>query len=229
VTKPKIKAGIIDLDGTLYQLTPAQKTRRTIRIKSAVLETLISKYSRRKKTLTPEDAYKVYKTEYEKVGDTIRTLISLGIDPEEAWRIPNYPQVAQRLKPDKRLRNMFKELNSAGMLLYLLTSNREDNAKLLLTALDVADMFELPWYTSSNGGPWKPDEQPFKYFLNQKPYKSHEVISVGNSVRRDLQPAANLGMCTAAVNSEWNNPENPDRHHNLKDIYQLEEIVLGKK
>lgn len=80
--------------------------------------------------------------------------------------------------------------------LFIVTDASHDNAHARLEKLSLSEMFDHI-ITSDMTGSSKPDIKVFRHALSRAGLRAEEVLFVGDSLRRDIEPAKKAGMLTA--------------------------------
>ncbi|MGC9436131.1 MAG: HAD family hydrolase [Methanomicrobiales archaeon] len=132
--------------------------------------------------------------------DNIRDFMAdNGIDCEETFarcctsyettklaRITAYPNTESTLR----------RLKQKGIALSVITDAHSRNARARLEKAGLADLFDH-LVTCDMTGTKKPDPFVFQYALDWSGVPPDEVLVVGDSIRRDINPARGLGLLTA--------------------------------
>lgn len=123
----------------------------------------------------------------------------LGVYSEEAFaeccRV--YEDIKIRhLSPYPAIENTLVQLKERGLSLSVVTDAQRQNAISRLEKTGLFEMFDAV-ITSDMTGTHKPDLKVFQYALEMLGCCPEEVLMVGDSLRRDIAPAKQMGMMTA--------------------------------
>lgn len=208
----KIKAVGFDLDGTLYI--------KTKEIDDIIQEYIIKEASKLLKR--PIEEVRVgFLESYRQTQSGSTSLNSLGIKEGKnlVQEAVEYADIASVLKTDRELSAILTDL-SCYYKLFLITSSPENAALSKLNALGIEDkIFQSKIYGESIY--IRDDGSAFRYIANLFNIKLEEMMFIGDREKTDIVPASNLGITTAIVNNH-----SKLAAYNLKNIYQLREILL---
>ncbi|WP_242492593.1 HAD family hydrolase [Methanolobus psychrotolerans] len=113
--------------------------------------------------------------------------------------------------------------------LFIVTDASHANARARLEKLSLSEMFDHI-ITSDMTGSSKPDIKVFHHALSRTGLRAEEVLFVGDSLRRDIEPAKKAGMMTAhALYGDRNIHElcKAEADHilnNIRDIFNVKGI-----
>lgn len=114
-------------------------------------------------------------------------------DREKLQNLELYPGVKDTLK----------ELKEFGFKLAIITDADRYHARARLTRVGLLDSFEL-LVAADMTGTKKPDPAHFLFALNALGLEPEECLVVGDSIKRDIVPARELGLKTAyASYGDW--------------------------
>jgi putative hydrolase of the HAD superfamily len=120
-----------------------------------------------------------------------------------------------------------EKLRSSCLKLGLVTDAFKNNTDLRLEKTDLARFFDVI-VTAEVTGKKKPDPEPLIYAMEKLGASPKETILIGDSLRRDIEPARKLGMLTVyASYGDRNFFEDLDCHADyvIKSICELLDIV----
>ncbi len=126
--------------------------------------------------------------------------------------------------------NVIETLESLKMMdisIAIVTDAYKKNALKRLKKAGICDLIDK-LITRDISGAKKPDLEVFRYALDEFNYLPREVMFVGDSIRRDIEPAQKIGMLTAYAaygdkNSSYEVLLQPD--HVLADIIDVISII----
>ncbi|MGB4235910.1 MAG: HAD family hydrolase [Methanoregulaceae archaeon] len=102
----------------------------------------------------------------------------------------------RHLAPYPAIEETLTQLRARGISLSVVTDAHRKNAITRLERTGLSGMFDMV-ITSDMTGSYKPDPKVFRYALERLGRHPGEVLMVGDSLRRDIAPARQMGMMTA--------------------------------
>lgn len=193
-----IKAVLFDLDNTLIDFIKmkkeacrsAVKAMRKVGLKvdeKTCLEKLMDTYY--KLGLESDVAITTFLREL--TGKVDENILQSGIKGYLKAK-PNF------LKPYPYVLETLEILKSQGLKLGIVTDAPKEKAIQRLNAMNITKFFDIiVTYTESRVK--KPDLLPFKLAIKKLDLNPEEILFVGDSFRRDIEPARKLGMNTLLV------------------------------
>ncbi len=127
--------------------------------------------------------------------DTVEIIGPPGITPEDLWRDFNDRLLSHLpLSPIvPNLRRLSQNFKTA-----LISNGSSSMQRAKLRAAGLADVFSRP-LISQEVGICKPDERLFRRALTQAGVEPEEALMVGDDPRRDIDPAAKIGITTCWI------------------------------
>jgi len=193
-----IKAVIFDLDNTLIDFIKmkkeacrsAVKAMRRVGLKideKTCLEKLMDTYYR--VGLESDVAITTFLKEL--TGEVDENILQAGIDGYLKAK-PNF------LKPYPYVLETLEMLKNQGLKLGIITDAKREKALQRLDAMNITRFFDIIiTYTESKVK--KPDLFPFKLAMKKLDLGPEDILFVGDSVRRDIEPAKKLRMQTLLI------------------------------
>lgn len=193
-----IKAVLFDLDNTLIDFIKmkkeacrsAVKAMRKVGLKideKTGLEKLMETYRR----LGLESDFAITTFLKKSTGKVDENILQAGIDGYLKAK-PNF------LKPYPYVLETLEMLKSQGLKLGIITDAKREKAMQRLNAMNITKFFDIiVTYTESKVK--KPDLLPFKLAMKKLGLRPDEILFVGDSIRRDIEPAKKLRMQTLLV------------------------------
>lgn len=193
-----IKAVVFDLDNTLIDFIKMKKEACRSAVKAmkkvglkidekACLEKLMKTYYR----LGLESDVAITTFLKELTGKVDENILQAGIDGYLKAK-PNF------LKPYPYVLETLEMLKSQGLKLGIITDARREKAMQRLDAMDITRFFDIiVTYTESKVK--KPDLLPFKLAIKKLDLRPEDILFVGDSLRRDIEPAKKLRMNTLLI------------------------------
>lgn len=125
-----------------------------------------------------------------------------------------------------------KRLGSEDIVLAILTDAEMRETRLRLERTGINSLFDSV-FTYDITGHKKPSHEAFRYALGSMGLEPYETVFVGDSLRRDIAPAKQLGMraihasygCTGLDSDNAPIDERPD--HVLLKFSELQDILLN--
>lgn len=160
-----------------------------------------------------------------------RTLMELELPKEERDDLIEdalerfWNQVVDDLEYDEDTPDMLRRLEESGIELVAVASDefQEPLEQKLQTVLgDWDDFFDL-LITPEDTDSMKPSEEFYHSVLMNTELQPEEVVMVGDSWKRDLEPAQELGITTVLLSSE----EEGDPDFRISKLSELEQVVKG--
>jgi len=193
-----IKAVLFDLDNTLIDFIKmkreacrsAVKAMRKVGLKideKTCLEKLMDTYYR--VGLESDVAITTFLKEL--TGKVDENILQAGIE--------GYLKAKPKfLKPYPYVLETLETLKSQGLKLGIITDARREKALQRLDAMNITKFFDIiVTYTESKVK--KPDLLPFKLAIEKLDLRPEDILLVGDSIRRDIEPAKKLRMKTLLV------------------------------
>jgi len=193
-----IKAVLFDLDQTLIDFIKMKVGACRSAIKSMIkvglnidektgLKELMETYFR----LGIESDIAFTKFLEEQTGKVDKKILQAGIEgylKKKPDFLRPYPYVLETLEM----------LKNRGMKLGIITDAKRKKAMQRIKAMNITDFFDII-ITFEDTGEKKPSKKPFRLAMKKLNLKPVEILFVGDSMERDIQPAKNLGMKTLRV------------------------------
>jgi putative hydrolase of the HAD superfamily len=127
----------------------------------------------------------------ELTGKINKNILQAGIDGYLKAK-PNF------LKPYPYVLETLEMLKSQGLKLGIVTDARREKAIHRLNAMKITKFFDII-VTYTESGVKKPDFEPFKLAIKKLELDPENILFVGDSVRRDIEPAEKLKMKTLLI------------------------------
>jgi HAD superfamily hydrolase (TIGR01549 family) len=196
-----IKAVLFDLDNTLIDF---------LKMKTMSVEAAITAMIDAGLPLPKEKAMKILWKMYDRYGIEYRLIFQKFLEKTMG-------------SVDYKIR-----LKERGYRLAVVSDAPRMRAWLRLTAMKIADFFDVVVTSDDSGGKLKPDPLPYEAALEKLGLKPGEVVFVGDNPNRDVKGAGRLGIKTVlAKYGEWSKAKDrslkPD--YEINDIKELLEIV----
>jgi putative hydrolase of the HAD superfamily len=218
----EIKAVIFDMDNTLFDFVEA-KLRACKAVVELVGETdemvLIEYFLGSGKGIETQ----------ENIADYLKDR-DLYTDDTYAHCVEVYKKVKlDTIKAYDGVQETLEELKSQDLKLAVVTDADEDNAMKRLTKTRLKKYFDI-FISSDTIGKKKPDPGSLMLAVEKLKLRPEQIILVGDSLRRDIDPAKKLGMVTvyAAYGDrnflEW---QSTSADFIIDDIRELIEIIKG--
>jgi putative hydrolase of the HAD superfamily len=205
-----IKAVLFDLDQTLIDLLKMKREACRAAINAMINSGLkINKRTAFKKLMSTyfkvgldsNIAFKVFLEE--QTGKVDKKILQVGIKAYLKTK-PNF------LKPYPYVLETLKMLKSQNIKLGIVTDAPREKGMQRLGAMNITKFFDII-ITFDDTGYKKQNEVPFKLAMKKLKLKPREILFVGDSFKRDINPAKKLGMKTLLVK----------RYQHLKRIERL--------
>ena len=193
-----IKAVLFDLDNTLIDFIKmkkeacrsAVKAMRKVGLKideKTCLEKLMDIYYR----IGLESDVAITTFLKELTGKVDENILQAGINGYLKAK-PNF------LKPYPYVLETLEMLKSQGLKLGIITDAKREKALQRLDAMNITRFFDIiVTYTESKVK--KPDPLPFKLAMKKLDLGPRDILFVGDSLRRDIEPAKKLRMQTLLI------------------------------
>ena len=221
-----IKAVVFDLDNTLVDF---------MKMKRRAIEEAIPAMIDAGLDITPEYAKKlideIYKEqgiEYQKVFDEFlkRVLQKVNYKVLSAGIVAYRRAREAALTPYPHVYSTLNVLMKMGVKMGILSDAPIKEAWLRLAYLNLHHIFDAV-VTFDETGERKPSPLPFRIILERLNVEAHEALMVGDWAERDIVGASKVGMKTAfARYGDTFNTEHHNADYDLKDIRQLEDIII---
>jgi putative hydrolase of the HAD superfamily len=227
-----IKAVLFDLDNTLIDFLKMKKISCEAAITAMIDAGLPLKKEKAIKILF--ELYDKYGIEYDKIFQKFLRKTIGKID----WKILASGVIAYRnvkagfLEPYPHVIPTLIKLREKGYKLAVVSDAPRLKAWLRMSAMHVADFFDVVVTTDDVGGKLKPHPLPYTTALKKLRLKPEEVIFVGDNPNRDIFGASKLGIKTVlAKYGEWSKARNrklkPD--YEITDVEQIIDILGDNK
>jgi HAD superfamily hydrolase (TIGR02253 family) len=223
-----IRAVLFDLDNTLIDFLKMKKMSVEAAITAMIDAGLPMKKGPATKMLW--GLYDEYGIEYGKIFQEFLKKAMGSVD----WKILAAGVIAYRnvksgfLEPYPHVTRTLLTLKDQGYRLAVVSDAPRMKAWLRLTAMRLADFFEVVVTSDDAQGKLKPHPEPYRVALRKLGLRPEEVIFVGDNPNRDILGAGKLGIRTVlAKYGEWTKPEGksmkPD--HEIRDVQELLDIL----
>ncbi len=178
---------LFDLDNTLYD--PACDL-------FSLIDVRINRYMREVVGIAPGEVDGLRRQYWQAYGVTLQGLIRhYGIDPEDYLTYVHDVDVAERLDPDHRLRDVLAALPQRKAVF---TNGSSCHAERVLGALGIRDQFETIFDIRIANYLPKPYAEPYRAILAQLELTAGECVMVEDHIP-NLRTAKELGMTTVLV------------------------------
>lgn len=216
-TEREVRAVLFDLDNTLVRFIDAQRAACAAVIDltgCGSVEDLFGFF------LRPEH-------NFESHGHIQDYLASIASSCDPASACARYEEEKLRaLEPYAGARSTLERLRRAGILMAVVTDADAEHAASRIARSGLAHLFEVV-VTPERTGERKPSERNFFCALEHLEVEPLEAAMVGDSLRRDIEPANRLGILSIhAAYGDWNPGFHCSPDHRLDDISHLVELVL---
>lgn len=185
----KIKGIMFDMDNTLFDLVEAKIASCNAIVShlgAGSTEELLMYFLRNKHSFESPENIRDYLRDINVYGETVFEDCSRIYSDTKLGTIRLYPYVRETLEL----------LSKQQIRLFIVTDASHDNAIIRLDRLKLTDMFDHV-ITADMTKASKPDMSVFYYALLKTGLRAEEVLFVGDSLRRDIEPARKAGMMTA--------------------------------
>ena len=193
-----IKAVLFDLDNTLIDFTKMKIESCKSAIKAMIKTGLkINEKTGLKKLMDTyfrvgiESDIGFTKFLEEQMGEVDDAILQAGINAY-LKRKPNF------LKPYPYVLETLEMLKSKNFKLGIVTDATREKALIRLNAMEITNFFDVI-ITYDESKFKKPDELPFRLAMEKIGVKPEETLFVGDSFRRDIEPAKKIGMQTLLI------------------------------
>jgi len=193
-----IKAVLFDLDNTLIDFMKMKKEACKSAIK-AMINTGLKMKKRKGYEKLMECYFRVgldssiafTKFLEEQVGKADEKILQAGIKGYQKTK-PNY------LKPYPYVLETLEMLKSFGLKLGIVTDAPREKAFQRLNAMNITKYFGMI-ITLDDTGVGKKDLLPLELAMKKLNLSPEEILFVGDSLRRDIEPAKKIGMKTLLI------------------------------
>jgi len=127
----------------------------------------------------------------EQTGRIDETILKTGIDAYLKTK-PHF------LKPYPYVLETLEFLKNMNLRLGIVTDAPKEKAIDRLRTMDIVHFFDVI-IAFDDSGIKKPSELPFLLAINKLGLKPEQILFVGDSIRRDIEPAEKLGMKTLLI------------------------------
>ena len=191
-----IKAVVFDMDNTLLDFWGAKTTSINASIDAMLKAGLRMKKEKAKKILF--DLYDIHGIEHKEILQKFLMKTQKKIDMKIlSAGIVAYREIqAHYHKPYPQSDKVLRELKKRKYRLGVISDAPLLKLWLRLTEARLADYFDVV-VSSEEAGRSKPSSEPFRLALKKLKVKPDHVLYVGDSPRRDIKGAKNVGMVTA--------------------------------
>ncbi len=218
-TEREVRAVLFDLDNTLVRFIDAQRAACTAVIDLAGCGSVGDLFGY---FLRPEHNFE----SHAHILDYLSAIAS-PCDPSKACARYDEVKLAA-LEPYDGTRSTLEQINRAGIPMAVVTDADAGHAASRIERSGLADLFEVV-VTPERTGERKPSELNFFYALNHLGVDPSEAAMVGDSLRRDIEPAKKLGILSIhAAYGDWNPGYECSPDHRLEEISRLVQIVLDE-
>jgi len=194
----QIKAVLFDLDQTLIDFIKMKVEACRSAIEAMIkvglkidkregLKKLMETYFR----LGIESDLAITKFLEEQTGGVDEKILKAGIDAYLKTK-PHF------LKPYPYVLEVLESLKNMNLRLGIVTDAPKEKAMKRLKAMDIIHFFDFI-ITFDETGVKKPNKLPFLLAIDKLKLRSEEILFVGDSLRRDIEPAEKLGMKTLLI------------------------------
>jgi len=219
----KVKAIIFDLDNTLIDFMKMKKEACKAAIKAMIKKGL---------KLPFKQAYKKLMETYFKVGIESdkafeKFLEEQGFKDEKilAAGIQAYLEEKRKfLKPYPKVKQTLKKLKKRGLKLAIVTDAPKLKAYQRIISLGIDDYFDFV-IGKEDTGMEKASLEPLKLAAEKLSLKPEEILLVGDSIERDIEPAKKLGMKTALAKYGQEKKEKGKADFKIEKIEDLLKII----
>ncbi len=224
----RIKAVLFDLDNTLIDFLKMKKMSCEAAITAMINAGLPLEKEKAMRILW--DLYDEHGIEYGKIFQQFLLKTVGHLD----WKILSGGIVAYRrvkngfLEPYPHVIPTLLKLRELGFRLAVVSDAPRMRAWLRMTAMKIADFFDIVVTSDDAEGKKKPDPHPYKVALKKLNLKPQEVVFVGDNPNRDILGAKKLGIKTVlAKYGEWTKAKDksmkPD--YEINDVQELLDVL----
>ena len=185
----KIKGIMFDMDNTLFDLVEAKIASCdaiVANIGTGNAEELLMYFLRNMHNFESTENIRDYLVDLNVYSDEVYENCSTIYDDTKIGSIKLYPHVKETLEMLRKMK----------FRLFIVTDASHRNATKRLGKLELMEMFDHV-ITADVTKTSKPDINVFYHALSSVELKAEEVLFVGDSLRRDIEPANQVGMVTA--------------------------------
>ncbi|MGD9937476.1 MAG: HAD family hydrolase [Methanoregulaceae archaeon] len=216
-TEREIRAVLFDLDNTLVRFIDAQRAACAAVIDLAG-------------TGSVEDLFEFFlrpKHNFESHAHILDYLSTIASSCDPAMACARYEEVKlAALEPYEGARSTLERLTWAGVPMAVITDADATHAASRIAHSGLDHLFEVV-VTPESTGERKPSERNFWFALDHLGVDPSEAAMVGDSLRRDIEPANNLGILSVhAAYGDWNPGYDCFPDHRLDEISRLVGILL---
>jgi len=186
---PEIKSILFDMDNTLFDFIEAKHAAC-----NAIVEYLGLKESRELFNYFLRGIYN-----FEALENIRDFMTDRGVYSEQAYLYCCDIYERQKLEsidPYPNVPETLFQLKKMGFSLVVVTDAHIDHARSRLMKTRLFDLFDVV-VTADMTGTKKPSPEIFLHSLNKLQINPHQALFIGDSLRRDIEPAKKLGMVTA--------------------------------
>ena len=197
-----IKAVCFDIDGTFY---PLFQTRLRVALASLSSLPFALSYNKARQRVRTEDSFLSLPplSEKERAERMCRYMwdrsdeesISYFIGKEKKVFFDRYERLFSGIKPYEGVVETIEELKKRGYRLGVLS---DFPVGTKLKAMGIEDYFSVI-LSSEEWGRYKPCLTPFELMRDEMKVESHDILYVGDSLRKDIEGAGRAGLRTALL------------------------------
>ena len=206
--KLKIRAIVFDADDTLYKV----KTKNAYKKKFEFLSKKIGVESNLIEMIWREIVKGVVRSKNpnkrRREYSLVKTLVNFGIEEKKAKKLAKdalkifWGKVVEDLEFSPKIKNIIKKLSKKYKLIVASEEFRPNLEKKLNKVFGNWRRYFEFLITPDITGEMKPSKKYYKIILKRTKLKPEEILVVGNSLEKDLNPARKLGIKTILVESE---------------------------
>ncbi len=133
----------------------------------------------------------------------------------------------ENIKLYSGVKQVLGEIREKGLKIGLVTDAESADAMDRLKKVDLIDSFDTI-VTFDDTGKKKPNKEPFIYCLDQMELKPEEVVLVGDSLDRDIDPGKKIGMITVHAgygDENYMEKREVEAAHSIEEIDELIDIL----
>lgn len=219
----KIKAVFFDLDNTLIDFMGMKRKASKAAIKAMIRAGL--RVDEKKAWQLLQGLFREHGIEDQKIFDKFLRRTTGDVDISVlAAGVVAYRRVKRRmLKPYPNVRRTLAAL-SKQCKLAIVTDAPKFQAWTRLYEMELERYFDFV-ISFEDTGVAKSEKLPFRKAFRIMKIKPGDILMVGDSIRRDIQPAKKLGMRTALAKYGQDEEERGKADYELKDISDVLKIV----
>ena len=227
-----VKAVLFDLDNTLIDFLKMKKMSVEAAITAMIDAGLPLRKEKAMKILW--DLYDKYGIEYSEIFQKflLKTLGSIDYKILASGVIAYRSVRTGFLEPYPHVMHTLLKLKERGYKLAVVSDAPRMKAWLRLSAMHIADFFDVVVTIDDADGKPKPNPKPYRVALKRLGLEPDEVIFIGDNPNRDIRGAKRLGIKTVlAKYGEWTKAKDktlrPD--YEIDDVKELLDILRRLK